>query len=153
LHIQLTKTLTGMIPADPSTDDWYRKIKLGSVIHSDFKQMRNASFHRKLFALFNLAYEYWSPGEVSSKHGIPEKSFDRFRKDLTILAGHYHSVIRLDGTVRIEADSLSFGSMSQETFDGLYQNILSVIMKKIPVLNKLDEDEIEDLINKVLEFA
>ena len=142
-----------MIPADPKTNEWYEKIKLGSTVHSDFKQMRNAAFHRKLFALFNLAYSYWEPGQIDSKHGIPKKNFDRFRKDLIILAGHYHSVIRLDGTVRIEADSLSFGSMSQETFDSLYQNILTVVMEKIPVLNKLNEDEIEDLVNKVLGFA
>ena len=153
MHIILRKTLTGLIPADPKTEEWYRKIKLGSTVHSDFKQMRNAAFHRKLFALFNLAYEYWEPGKVSSKYGIPEKNFDRFRKDLVILAGHYHSVVRLDGTVRIEADSLSFGSMSQETFNNLYQNILDVIMKRIPVLSNMTEDEINELVEKVLSFT
>ena len=153
MHIQLTKTLSGMIPADPKTDDWYRKIKLGSVVHSDFKQMRNAAFHRKLFALFNLAYEYWEPEEIDTKWGKPEKSFETFRKNLTILAGHGHLVFNIDGTYKMEADSLSFGSMTQETFDSLYENILTVVMRKIPVLNKLNEDEIEDLVNKVLEFA
>jgi len=153
MHIILTKTLSGLIPADPKTDEWYRKIKLGGNVHSDFKQMRNAAFHRKLFALFNLAFEYWEPGEVSSKHGVPQKNFDRFRKDLTILAGHYHNVIRLDGSVRVEADSLSFGSMDQETFNNLYQSILDVIMKRISVLNKLSKEEINDLVDKVLEFA
>ena len=145
--------MAGLIPADPKTGEWYEKIKLGATIHSDFKQMRNAAFHRKLFALFNLAYSYWEPGKINSKYGVPEKNFDRFRKDLTILAGHYHSVIRLDGTVRIEADSLSFGSMDQEKFNDLYQSILTVVMDKISVLNKLNEDEINDLVNKVLEFA
>lgn len=153
MHIILRKTLNGLIPEDPKTDEWYRKIKLGATVHSDFKQMRNAAFHRKLFALFNLAYEYWEPGEINSKFGVPEKNFDRFRKDLTILAGHYHNVIRLDGSVRVEADSLSFGSMNQETFNDLYQSVLDVIMKRIPVLNKLSEEEINDLVDKVLEFA
>ena len=153
MHVQLTKTLAGLIPADPETNKWYEKIKLGATIHSDFRKMRNAAFHRKLFALFNLAYSYWEPGQVDSKHGVPEKNFDRFRKDLTILAGHYHSVIRLDGTVRIEADSLSFGSMDQEIFNGLYQNILTVVMDKISVLDKLSTDEINELVDKILEFA
>ena len=153
MHVILTKTFNGLVPADPKTDEWFRKVKLGSVVHSDFKQMRNAGHHRKMFALFNLAFEYWEPGEVSSKHGIPEKNFDRFRKDLTILAGHYHNVIRLDGSVRIEADSISFGSMSQETFDALYQNILTVIMNKIPVLKDMSQDAIDELVDKVLTFA
>ena len=153
MHIQLIKTLNGWGNANEAAEKIHKRTKLGGTIHAPFKQMRNAAFHRKLFALFNLAYEYWEPGEVSSRHGNPEKNFDRFRKDLVILAGHYHSVIRLDGTVRIAPDSLSFGNMNQETFNDLYQNILDVIMKRIPVLNELNEDEIEDLVNKVLEFA
>jgi len=153
VHIILTKTLSGFIPADPKTDEWYRKVKLGSTIHSDFKQMRNAAFHRKLFALFNLAFDYWNPGEVNSKYGTPEKNFDRFRKDLTILAGYYHNVIRLDGSVRVEADSLSFGSMDQETFNGLYSNILDVILKRIPIMGEWGEDKVNEIVNQVLEFA
>jgi hypothetical protein len=153
MHIALLKTMAGFIPADPKTDEFYRKLKLGTTIHSDFKQMRNAAFHRKAFALFNLAFEYWEPGEVSSKYGTPEKNFDRFRKDLTILAGHYHNVIRLDGTVRVEADSLSFGSMSQETFEELYNNVLDVILKRIPVLSDMTKEEIDELVNKVLAFS
>lgn len=152
MHIALIKTYSGFVPADEKTDEWSQKIKLGSVVHSDFKQMRNAAFHRKLFTLFNLAFEYWEPGEIDSKYGKPEKNFDRFRKDLTILAGYYHLVIRLDGSTRIEADSLSFGSMEQETFDSLYQAILTVIMERIPVLQDMKQNEIDELVNKVLSF-
>jgi len=153
LHIILTKTLTGLVPADPKTEEWYRKIKLGSNIHSDFKQMRNAAFHRKMFALFNLAFEYWEPADINTKWGKPEKSFDNFRKNLTILAGHGHLVFNINGTYKMEADSLSFGSMSQEVFDELYQNIITVVMKKIPTLNKMTQDEIDNVVNRVLEFA
>jgi hypothetical protein len=153
MHIALSKTFSGLIPADPQTDGWYRKIKPGEIVHSDFKLMRNAPFHRKLFALFELAFEYWSPGEIDSKYGHPEKNFKRFREDLTILAGHYYIVIRLDGSTRFEADSLSFGSMKQETFDSLYQNILTVVMERIPVLSKLSEDEVNELVDKVLGFV
>jgi len=153
MKVYLIKTIAGLIPANSEAEKWLRKKKLGSVISAEVKQVRNYAFHKKLFALFNLGYDYWQPGTVSSKHGTPEKNFDRFRKDLTILAGHYHSVVRLDGTVRIEADSLSFGSMSQETFNNLYKNVLDVIMKRIPVLNNMTEDEINELIEKVLSFT
>ncbi len=84
---------------------------------------------------------------------MPEKNFERFRKDLTILAGHYHVVIRLDGTAKPEADSLAFGNMDQETFNGLYSNVLDVILKKIPVLCKLGADEVNKLVDQILEFA
>lgn len=153
MHISLMKTQAGFVPADPTTDEFYQKIKLGSIIHSDFKQMRNPAFHRKLFALFNLAFSYWQPGPISSKYGIPEKSFDRFRADLTILAGRYHTEIRLDGSVRVVADSISFVKMDQETFERLYQSVLTVIMQKIPVLCDMTAEEIDNLTDRVIGFA
>lgn len=153
MHITLIKTQTGFAPADPETEEFAKKIKIGSVIHSDFKRMRNYEFHKKLFALLNLAFEYWEPGIVSSKYGIPIKSFEQFRHDLIILAGYYHTEIRLNGSVRVVPDSISFSNMEQDTFEKLYQNVLTVIMDKIPVLDKMTEDEINDLVNKVIAFA
>lgn len=149
-----TKTMGDcLLAADPQTVEFLSKVKMGNNIHGEFTQQRNAAFHRKLFALFGLAFEYWEPGEIDCKYGEPEKNFDQFRKDLTILAGHYHLVHRLDGTFRVIADSLSFGSMSQETFDKLYNSVLNVIMKKISVLDKMSEDEVNILVDKVLLFA
>ena len=152
MHIAFIKTPGGWANGNSKTEEFHRKTKLGNMVHGDIKQMRNAGFHRKFFALLNLAYEYWEPGEIDTKWGKPEKSFENFRKNLTVLAGHGHLVFNIDGTYKMEADSISFGNMDQSTFDGLYQNILSVIMKKIHVLNKLGEDEINKLVDKFLEF-
>ena len=152
-HIAFIKTPGGWANGDSKTEEFHHKTKLGNMVHGDIKQMRNAAFHRKFFALLNLAYEYWEPGEIDTKWGKPEKSFENFRKNLTVLAGHGHLVFNIDGTYKMEADSISFGNMDQSTFDGLYQNILSVIMKKIHVLNKLGEDEINSLVDKFLEFG
>ena len=153
MHIALIKTPGGWGNADPKTEEFHAKIKLGGTIHGDFKQMRNAGFHRKLFALFNLAFEYWEPVEINHKYGVPEKNFERFRKDLTILAGHYHIVVRLDGTAKPEADSISFGNMDQDTFDKLYNNVLNVILKKISVLKEMGAEEVNELVDKFLEFG
>ncbi|MDS1351987.1 bacteriophage protein, partial [Klebsiella pneumoniae] len=38
-----------------------KKIRLGAVLYSDFKQARNPAFHRKFFALLNLGFDYWQP--------------------------------------------------------------------------------------------
>ena len=142
-----------LIASDPGTQDWLDKIKLMSPVHGDVSVQRNGDFHKKLFALFKLSFDYWEPGKINSKYGKPEKSFDRFRKDLTILAGHYNVVIRLDGSVRIEADSLNFSKMNQEAFDNLYKNVLSVVLKKIPVLSELGIKETETLVEKILRFC
>ena len=135
------------------TEEFHGKLKLGEAIHSDFKRMRNAAFHRKLFALLNLGFEYWEPQKIETKWGTPEKNFDRFRRDVTILAGYYHNVFRLDGTFRIEADSIAFGNMDQDTFDKLYQAVLTVLMQRIPMLSKMTKEEINDLTDKILAFT
>lgn len=153
MQINLTKTLTGLIPSDEETNTWFQKLKLGQVVAADFRKVRNPAFHRKLFALLNLGYSYWNPGKINSKYGVPEKNFDRFRKDITILAGYHHSVVRLDGSVRIEADSISFAKMDSDTFEKLYNNVLTVILNKVTVLNTMTKDEVNTLVDKILTYA
>lgn len=62
-QLQLIKQSSGiLIPATPETSDFlHSKCKLGAVLVADFKQVRNAAFHRRFFALLNLGYEYWQP--------------------------------------------------------------------------------------------
>ena len=59
--------------------------------------------------------------------------------------------IRLDGSVRVVADSISFAKMDQDTFDKLYQNILTVVINKI-LYNKTPE-EVEKLADQFFEYA
>ena len=149
----LIKTLTGMMPGDPDSEKWYQKRKLGAAIRVEATEVRNYAFHKKFFALLNLGFEYWEPGEISCDYGVPEKNFERFRKDVTILAGYYHAVIRLDGTVRIEADSISFAKMDDDTFADLYSKVLDVLIKKISMLEKMGKEEVNSAVDKLLEFA
>ncbi|MEH3410881.1 DUF1367 family protein [Phytobacter diazotrophicus] len=51
------------IPATPDTRAFINsKVKPGAVLYADFRQARNPAFHRKLFALLNLGFDYWQPG-------------------------------------------------------------------------------------------
>ena len=153
MEIALTKTMSGYVPADQHTAEWSEKVKLGAVIHSDFKKARNPAFHRKGFALLNTAFSYWDPGDIDSKFGKPQKNFDRFRKDLTILAGMYEVVIRIDGTTRIEAKSLSFSSMDDQDFEKWYNAVINVILQRIPVLQNMGRDEVDRLVEQVMNFT
>lgn len=153
MEIALIKSMSGYMPADQPTEDWDKKNKLGTVIHSDFKRSRNPKFHRKGFALLNLGFEYWEPGEINSKYGTPEKNFDQFRSDITILAGFYDVVIRLDGSTRVVPKSISFASMEEPDFEKWYNAVLNVILKKINVLNTKSAEEVNRLVDQVLGFA
>ena len=153
MDIQLVRVLHGFVPDNEAARELHKKLAPGEVIHGEFRKMRNVAFHRKFFALLKIGYDYWDPGEISGKYGKPGKNFERFRKDVTILAGHYHSAVRLDGTVRVEADSISFGSMDEETFQGLYSGVIDVFMKHIPTMKKMGLEEINKIVDRVLEFA
>jgi len=152
MNIYLTKTIAGFVPTDADTEVWAKKVKAGAVISADFKQVRNPGFHRKYMALLTVAYDNWSPGEVDSKYGIPEKNFDRFRKDVAILSGFYHNVVRLDESVRVEADSISFANMTGEIFAELYNQSINVLLKRV-YKSELSKEELDNTVNQYLSFT
>lgn len=131
-ELALTKTSSGaLIPADQETAEFIAKLKLGAGLRGDFKRMRNPRFHRKGMALFRLAFDAWDAPKLEYKGQQVAKSFERFRHDLTILAGHYTSTVNLRGEVRLEAKSLSFGSMDDTEFEAVYKDVLTVIWERI----------------------
>ena len=68
-QLSLIKSSAGvLVPATPETTEFLQsKVKLGSILCADFRQVRNAAFHRKYFSLLNLGFDYWQPcgGAVS----------------------------------------------------------------------------------------
>jgi len=152
MEVTLTKTLHGFPPGDPKTQEWFDKLKLGDAVHGKFRKYRNVKFHRKYFALLNIAFDHWEPGQIDSKHGVPEKNFDRFRADLTILAGFFENTIRLDGSVRIEPKSISFAKMDADEFERLYNKTIDVLIKRV-YNYKLSREEIDGLVEQYLRFA
>ena len=123
----------------------------GAIITKSGKP-RNLGFHRKYFALLKIGYDNWEPEIIGGKYGTPQKNFDRFRKDVTILCGYYNVVVRLDGTTRIEPDSISFASMSAETFQELYSKTIDLFIEKI-YKGSMTADEMNEMVMKYLEFA
>ena len=152
MKVYLTRTQSGLLPYEPDSEDWYRKLKLGQVIRGEFKKVRNYGFLRKYFALLNIGFDNWEPGEINSKYGIPEKNFSRFRADLTILAGFYENTIRIDGSVRIEPKSISFAKMSAEDFSDLYSKTIDVLIKHV-YRQKIDADRLNEIVEQYLRFG
>jgi len=152
MEVNLIKTFTALVPCDPESEQWFRKLKVGSTIHAEFKKYRRPIFHRKYFALLNIGFDNWQPGEINSKYGVPEKNFTRFREDIAIMCGYFDLVIRLDGTSRPEAKSISFANMDQEEFEKLYSKTIDVLIKNV-YGSSLDADGLNEIVNKYLQFA
>ncbi|MDP2654602.1 MAG: DUF1367 family protein, partial [Candidatus Omnitrophota bacterium] len=125
MNLSLTKTQIGLMPADPESDEYIRKLKPGQVIHGKFSKVRSYKFHRKYFALLNVGFENWNPAPIETRWGIPERNFDQFREQLTILAGYYETVFKLDGTFKLRAKSISFAKMDEAEFEKIYQSTIT----------------------------
>lgn len=152
------KSATGLLPACDEASEWLRKKKLGAVIMVEPREMRNGAFFRKWFALLEMAYSYWSetvkPMEYRGQSVQP--SFTRFRKDMTILAGYYDPVTNIKGEVRIEAASIAWASMDDDTFTKLYDATIQVLLSKVfngRVCKEWSESELRSVAEQVLSFA
>ena len=115
-------------PASDLDVEKLTKLKSFEVYEFSVKRTRNPQFHKKVFALLNFSFNYWkSDREFMDEAG----QFDVFRSNLTVLAGYYDSYYKLDGSVRIEAKSLSYGNMSQQEFESFYSALINTAMDKI----------------------
>ena len=155
MEMMLLRTPQGFVPANDGEAEKCRKVKLGATVRAEVAQMRNAAFHRKWFALAHLAFDVWSDSMIAQEYkGVPiTPNFDRFRKDLTILCGHYKPVYNVRGECRLEADSIAFGNMDAETFEQLYSKTINVILEKILPNSKYSEASLRATVDEVCRFA
>ena len=135
-------------PASEEDAEAFKQYKLGQPFTCEIKKARNYEFHKKWFALVKLAYDAWEPGEIDCKYGNPEKNFDRFRKDLIILAGYYDIYSRVNGEAKAEAKSISFGSMNEHEFAALCSATVDVILKRI--LTNYTKDDLDRVVGEIL---
>lgn len=150
-EIVLTKAAGGvLVPIDPQAAEFIAKMKVGAAVRATVKQQRNPRFHRKYFALLNLAFDHWEPVESTYKGQVVGKNFDQFRNDIVCLAGFYEMAVNLRGETRVTAKSISFGSMSQPEFDDLYNATINVILKHI--LTNYCRDDLDAVIDRLTGF-
>jgi hypothetical protein len=150
-EIVLTKAAGGvLVPCDPQAAEFIAKMKVGAGVRATVTQQRNVKFHRKLFALLNLAFDHWEPVVATYKGQIVGKNFDQFRNDITVLAGHYEMAVTLRGETRLTAKSISFANMSQDEFDSLYSSVVSVVLARI--LTNYTQDQLDAVMDQLLGF-
>jgi len=152
----LLKTQTGaLVPLDDDEMDKMRRFKVGSVIRAEYKEMRNGKFFRKWWALMAVAYDMWTDGiqfqEYCGQQVQPNK--DRFRKDITILAGYFHPVYALDGSMTMEADSIAWASMGEDKFERLYSACVDVILAKVLAHKNISRKQLDESVDAVLRFT
>jgi len=151
VELYLRKLNDCLVPVDQAGADALKKFKPNSEIKCVISQPRNIGFHRKFFSLLDVAFNAWDYTEIEHKGVKIAKNRDRFRKDLTIMCGHYDIVPALSGGIRLEAKSISFANMSQDEFERLYSEAIDIILQK--VLTGYTKDDLDEQVQRVLGFC
>jgi hypothetical protein len=139
-----------LIPMDPQAAEYIGKLKTGAAVRATVKQQRNPAFHRKYFALLNLAFDAWEPAATTYKGQIVGKNFDQFRNDIICLSGFGEVAINLKGETRVTAKSISFASMSQDEFDDLYNATVNTVL--MHVLTNYDREQLDAVMDRLTGF-
>ena len=135
MKLGLIKNLNGsFLPAYDSDLEIAKKIKVNSFYEFDFKKPRNYLFHKKFFALINLAYH----------NQDTYNNIDDMREDLIIDAGFYRTTETKRGDTVKKALSVSFSAMDDIEFNDLYSRVADVIVKWLGI----EKQELADNINQ-----
>lgn len=119
-----------LVPMSDIDGEKLTRFQTNEVYEIDIKLQRNPGFHRKVFKFLHFCFDYWKGNEQVKFMDEPAQ-FDVFRDHLTVLAGYYKQHYGIDGRVRVEAESLSYASMSQERFEQFYTAIVNAAMRHI----------------------
>lgn len=132
MQIEMIKSAGGVfVPAFEHDLPRLAKFKNGEQYTLEAKLTRNPAFHRKAFAFFNFCFQHWSADKAGLEHADEATQFDRFRKDLTILAGFYEQTVRLNGDIRTEAKSLAYANMEPDEFERCYSALVNAAIKHV----------------------
>lgn len=130
------------VPADEMYLPSLQHFQNGEVYEVEIKRHRNPSFHRKVFAFLKFCFDHWTAQNTEWEFQDELKQFDTFRKNLTVLAGFKEVTYTIDGRLRVEPQSLSFGNMDQDEFESCYNALINAAMKH--VFNGTNDPEILD---------
>lgn len=131
--------------------DLLKRWKLGDLAMIDVVKPRNGKFHRKFWAMLDVAFDAWEPPEQAYKGMVVQKNRERFRKDLIIAAGFYTPVANIKGEVRAEAQSISFANMDDTEFERVYSAVANVVLQTI--LTRYTRSDLDNVVNQILGFT
>lgn len=122
------RTPAGLVPADTAASEWFSKVRLGQPVTASVRLPRNGKFHRRFFAMLDVAYSNHDWPEIETKFGKARTSPEMFRKYVIVKAGHYEADLTPHGEIRVVPKSISWAKMDEAEFSRLYSDVLDVIL-------------------------
>ena len=155
MEILLTKLPNGTLaPADEGQTEKLSRLKVGGMVRADIKQVRNYKFLQKMHCLYKLAFDHFTElcEPMLYKGADVTPSYDRFRADLTILAGHFTPVYAINGEVRLEAKSIAYANCTEEEAEAIFSDVITAALKFV-YKGKMQEAEMRALVDQILSFS
>lgn len=149
----VTKASGGyLVPASGDDLEELDKLRNGTVYRVDVVKERNSLFHRKVLSLIRLGFNTWIPDPLGTVAGeVPLKNFEKFRNDITVLAGFFDTVWNVDGTFENVAKSISFAGMDDIEFEDLFSKIADVLLCNI--LQNYTREDLDEVVDKILGYT
>ena len=138
------KGLRGMTPADQEAWAKFRRrletMKPGTVLRMEWVSPRNATHHRKFFALLNLV------AENSEVYNTVEKALVAVK----LIVGHAEPFIDpVTGELTQLPKSIAYESMGQDEFEQFYNQAIDGIVEH--VLTHIDRENADHLVQMIIE--
>jgi hypothetical protein len=130
MEIYLKKRGNNLFPAYDSDLEMVQKLSLDEVYKCVLTRPRNYQFHKKFFALLNLAYNNQDQFD----------NFEKFRFVMMMKAGHFETIKTGKGVVYMP-QSISFAKMSEDEFETVYNDMLKEVEELIGA--EVDPKELE----------
>lgn len=132
------------------------KYKMGQGVRLKSTKVHehNLKFHQKLIMLFRLCYERFverADVGVEYKGQQVKPSFDAFREELTILAGHYTVSHSLNGSFRLHAKSISYNNRTDEEKEAIFSDVINAALRHV-YQGQMKDAELRNAVDQLLAF-
>ena len=115
-----------LVPENNEARSLVDSLHHNEIVHFKEIKERNISFHRGYFKLIAYIWDWCTP---KFKQQVPKKHFYNWLK---VLLGEYSVVFEFkDGKTLMEYKSISFGRMSQKSFENYVRQQLPMIYEEV----------------------
>jgi Protein of unknown function (DUF1367) len=154
IEVALIRQGGAMVPARQVDADAIKAFKAGDVEIFEARRMRNGSKFRRWWLLVEFAFDIWREAMPAMQHEGQDvrAELERFRKDLTVLAGYYRPVWSVEGDLTLEPESIAWASMDEARFEQLYSATIDVVLTKILAGGHWTEDQLRQHIDRLMDF-
>ena len=144
MEFYVKNTADGLIPWGNDAYEAKVKLKLGGIYKVKVTTSRNYKFHKKYFALINLAWEYLNERQTA----FFKDNVELFRKTVEVAAGHCERVFSVKRKEWVDIPkSIAFDKMSEKDFADLYERVKDVLFTVF--LTHISEEE---FMNVLIDF-